>query len=74
MEIKHIYWFAYFNLEEPSVRYRAKFPLQQLRDKHGITFSIVYPGYDFKNLSNFILTFLSVDIYLLKAKASNRSV
>ena len=59
MEIKHIYWFAYFNLDVPSVRYRAKFPLQQIRDKHGITFSIVYPGYDFQNMSNFILTFFS---------------
>lgn len=60
MDIKHIYWFAYFNLDEPSVRYRAKFPLQQLKEKHGITFSIVYPGYDFQNLGNFILTFFSV--------------
>jgi hypothetical protein len=59
MEIKHIYWFAYYNLDEPSVRYRAKFPLQQLKDKHGITFSLVYPGYDFKHVSNFLLTFLS---------------
>ncbi len=59
MDIKHIYWFAYFNLSEASVRYRARFPLQQLRDKHGITFSIVYPGYDFQNLSNFILIYFS---------------
>jgi len=63
MEIKHIYWFAYFNLDEPSVRYRAKFPLQQLKEKHGITFSIVYPGYDFKNLTNFILTFFTVLLF-----------
>ena len=59
MEIKHIYWFAYFNLDEPSVRYRAKFPLQELNEKHGITFSIVYPGYSFQNLSNFLLSFFS---------------
>jgi glycosyltransferase involved in cell wall biosynthesis len=59
MNIKHIYWFAYFNLNEPSVRYRAKFPLEQLNKRHGISYSIVYPGYDFQNLSNFILTFFS---------------
>ena len=63
MGIKHIYWFAYFNLDEPSVRYRAKFPLQQLKHNHGITFSIVYPGYDFQNLSNFILTFFSALLF-----------
>ena len=60
MKIKHIYWFAYFNLKDPSVRYRAKFPLLQLKEKHGITPSIVYPGYDFKNLSNFLKTFFVV--------------
>lgn len=63
MEIKHIYWFAYFNLDEPSVRYRAKFPLQELKEKHGIKFSLVYPGYDFQNLSNFILTFFSALLF-----------
>ncbi|MES2620121.1 MAG: hypothetical protein V4615_04645 [Bacteroidota bacterium] len=63
MEIKHIYWFAYFNLNEPSVRYRAKFPLQQLKDKHSLTFSIVYPGYDFQNLSNFIRIFFTALIF-----------
>lgn len=63
MEIKHIYWFAYFNLNEPSVRYRAKFPLQQLKERHGITYSILYPGYDFHNVSNFILTFFSVLLF-----------
>lgn len=63
MEIKHIYWFAYFNLKEPSVRYRAKFPLQQLKDKYDITFSLVYPGYDFQNLSNFLLTFFSALLF-----------
>jgi glycosyltransferase involved in cell wall biosynthesis len=63
MEIKHIYWFAYFNIEEPSVRYRALFPLQQLKDKHGITFSIVYPGYDLKNIVNFIYTYFAVLLF-----------
>lgn len=63
MEIKHIYWFAYYSLDVPSVRYRAKFPLHQLKDKHGITFSIVYPGYHFQNLSNFIITFFAALLF-----------
>ncbi|MFM9945583.1 MAG: glycosyltransferase [Bacteroidia bacterium] len=60
MEIKHIYWFSYFNLKEPSVRYRAKYPLEYFKKEYGITYSIVYPGYDFKNFSHFLLTFFSV--------------
>ena len=59
MEIKHIYWFSNFDIDDPSVRYRGKYPLLQLKDKHGINFSIVYPGYDFQNINNFILTFFS---------------
>lgn len=60
MEIKHIYWFAYFNLQEPTVRYRAKFPLVELELKQGISYNIVYPGYDIKSLMNFLLTYFSV--------------
>ena len=63
MVLKHIYWFAYFNLDEPSVRYRAKYPLEQLQIKHNIQFSIVYPGYDFKNLSNFVFTYFSALLF-----------
>jgi glycosyltransferase involved in cell wall biosynthesis len=63
MEIKHIYWFAYFNLDEPSVRYRAKFPLQQLKEKQGITFSIVYPGYDVHSLIHFVVTYFSALLF-----------
>lgn len=60
MKITHIYWFSYFNLAEPSVRYRAKYPLLYLKEKYDVPFSIVYPGYDAKNIQNFIRTFLSV--------------
>ncbi len=59
MKIKHIYWFACFNLNDPSVRYRAKFPLLQLKRTQGISFSIVYPGYDIREVSNFLFIFFS---------------
>ena len=57
MEIKHIYWFAYLNISEPSVRYRAKYPLQQLNEKHNIGSLSYNPGYNFRNLLNFLLTY-----------------
>lgn len=60
MEIKHIYWFAYFNLDEPSVRYRAAFPLESLQEKHGITFSFIYPAYNFYTIAKFIGIVLSI--------------
>jgi glycosyltransferase involved in cell wall biosynthesis len=57
MKVKHIYWFAYFNISEPSVRYRASYPLKFLKEKKGVNYSIVYPGYDFRSLFQFALVF-----------------
>lgn len=45
MPMKHIHWFAYHGPELPSVRYRATGPLRHLRDHHGITSHLVYPGW-----------------------------
>jgi glycosyltransferase involved in cell wall biosynthesis len=58
--VKHIYWFAYFNLSEPSVRYRAKYVLDNLIKSHGISSTFIYPAYDLKNIFRFISAFFSV--------------
>ena len=31
MRLNHVYWFSYYNLESPSVRYRGKYALKNLR-------------------------------------------
>ena len=54
MHLKHIYWFAYYNEDEPSVRYRFIYPLRYLAETHDITYSIVHPGYDRKHIAAFI--------------------
>ncbi|MDZ7845540.1 MAG: glycosyltransferase [Owenweeksia sp.] len=41
----HIYWFAYYNLASPSVRYRALYPLSYLSKQFDIDSSLVVPGY-----------------------------
>ena len=66
MQIKHIYWFAYFNKSEPSVRYRATFPLQYMKAKHGITYSLCYPGYDFTSIFRFLSAFFSALLFRKK--------
>ena len=66
MKIQHIYWFSYFNLDEPSVRYRAKYPLQMLRERHGVSYSIVYPGYSFRALWTFIVVWFSALLFRKK--------
>jgi glycosyltransferase involved in cell wall biosynthesis len=64
--MNYIYWFCYFNPRLPSVRYRAKFPLEYLRARHGIRSSIVYPGYDPYSIFRFIRVYLSALLFRKK--------
>jgi glycosyltransferase involved in cell wall biosynthesis len=52
-KIKHIYWFAYFNLESPSVRYRGKYPLDYAKKMMGISSYFIIPGYSFYRIKSF---------------------
>ncbi len=54
MKTRHIYWFAYFNKDEPSVRYRGLYALQYMQAHHGISWDIVYPGYDLYSILSFL--------------------
>jgi len=55
MQIKHIYWFAYFNMFSPSVRYRAKYPLDLFNQKHEISYSFIFPSYNPKYILRFLI-------------------
>lgn len=59
----HIYWFAYYNLDSPSVRYRARYPLQYAREKLGISSSLVLPGYSIHSLWRFTVAYLSALLF-----------
>src|SRR5688572_20036627 len=59
MKVKHIYWFAYFNLFSPSVRYRGKYPLDLLKGKYNVTSSFIYPGYHPITIFHFIQIYFS---------------
>ena len=60
MPIKHIYWFAYFNTDEPSVRYRGKYPLEKLKEEYNISYDLVIPGYRPKAVYVFIKACFSI--------------
>mgnify|MGYP001171489423 CR=1 FL=1 len=60
MQLKHIYWFGYYNNSVPSIRYRALIPLHQLNSERNITFDFVYPSYRFKQIVHFIKIYFSV--------------
>ena len=66
MKIKHIYCFSYFHLFSPSVRYRAKYPLELFKEKYSIDFSFVFPGYQPANILHFIRVYISALLFRKK--------
>lgn len=66
MKITHIYWFAYFNKSEPSVRYRGTYALELLCKEQGIPYSIVYPGYSLGTIIHFLIIYFSVLLFRKK--------
>jgi glycosyltransferase involved in cell wall biosynthesis len=58
-KIKYIYWFTYYNLESPSVRYRAKYPLDFAKEQLDIPSKLVIPGYSPKRLLAFLRAYSS---------------
>ena len=66
MNIRHIYWFCYFNDSEPSVRYRAIYALKELKQQYGISYSIAFPGYKAKNIIQFLNVYFSALVFRKK--------
>jgi glycosyltransferase involved in cell wall biosynthesis len=58
-KLKYIYWFAYYNTQSPSVRYRGLYPLQYLEKEHGIRSAFIVPGYHPAAILRFIIAYCS---------------
>ena len=58
-EVKYIYWFAFYNEDSPSVRYRATYPLEYFKEQYHIESSIIVPGYHPKKIFRFLKCYLS---------------
>lgn len=58
-KIEFIYWFAYYNLNSPSVRYRAKYPLDFFREHKNIESYFVVPSYSMTGIYLFVKAYLS---------------
>ena len=63
-KLKFVYWFAYYNIESPSVRYRAKYPLDFLEANFGIGSYFVMPGYSFAAILQFARAYFSALFFL----------
>ena len=58
-KIEFIYWFAYYNLDSPSVRYRAKYPLDFFKNNKGVGNYFIVPNYSPIGIYLFIKAYLS---------------
>jgi len=59
MKIRHIYWFAHYNMAGPCVRYRGRYFLEYLNMIEGIPYSFVMPGYSPGNILHFVGVYFS---------------
>ena len=58
-ELKFVYWFAYYNTDSPSVRYRGKYALQQLATEFNIPSWFIIPGYSPVKIFKFLRAYFS---------------
>ncbi|HOW31191.1 MAG TPA: hypothetical protein PLP88_06465 [Bacteroidales bacterium] len=62
-KIEFIYWFAYYNLDSPSVRYRAKYALDFFKAKKEIGNYLILPGYKPKCIFLFLKAYFSALLF-----------
>lgn len=62
-ETKFIYWFAYYNLDSPSVRYRAKYPLEYLKNYDNINSFFITPSYKPQKIFLFLRAYFSALLF-----------
>ncbi len=62
-KLKFVYWFAHYNLESPSVRYRGIYPLDFLKENFGIGSHFVMPGYMPATIFRFVRAYLSALLF-----------
>lgn len=62
-KIEFIYWFAYYNLDSPSVRYRAKYPLDFFKEHKNLESYFVVPSYSLKNIFIFFNAYFSALLF-----------
>lgn len=63
MKLKFIYWFTFYNLASPTVRYRGQYPLDFLKKNYGIDSYFIYPSYKFSRILLFIKAYFSALLF-----------
>lgn len=62
-KLTFIYWFTYYNLDSPSVRYRADYPLKFLKKNYNIGYELIIPSYRLTNILKFIRVYFTALLF-----------
>ncbi len=58
-KLNFVYWFAFYNPDSASVRYRGQYPLEFLKDNYGINSYFIIPSYRPTRVLKFIRAYFS---------------
>ncbi len=61
--LKFVYWFTFYGLESPTVRYRGKYPLDFLKANFGIDSYFIIPGYKWMQIWSFTKAYISALLF-----------
>lgn len=59
MRLKFIYWFSFYNLDSPTVRYRGQYSMEFFKSNYGINSFFIFPGYQPSIFFKFIRAYFS---------------
>lgn len=63
MKLKFIYWFTFYNLDSPTVRYRGKYVLDFLQTNYSINSYFVFPSYRLEKILLFLKAYFSALLF-----------
>ena len=66
MKLKFVYWFSFYNISSPTVRYRGKFTTDYLKENYNIPSYLILPSYKFATIFLFLKAYLSALLFQKK--------
>src|SRR5438874_10982630 len=62
-KLKFVYWFAFYNLNSPTVRYRGKYVVDFLKKNYGINSYLILPSHRLSTILFFIRAYFSALLF-----------
>lgn len=69
MKLKFIYWFSFYNIHSPTVRYRGSFTAKYFKENYGVDSYLILPAYRPATLLLFLKAYCSALLFRKKDSA-----